>query len=118
MAHTAGAALRLGIADKKLESVWEFRTSPLFTEAERVALELAIAGASQPNAVTDELFEKLKQHWTESQIVEIVGVIALFGFLNRFNDTMATPLEAEPIEVGEKHLAKSGWSVGRHSRRA
>ena len=45
-----------------------------------------------------------------------VGVIALFGFLNRFNDTMATPLEAEPIEVGEKHLAKSGWSAGRHRR--
>lgn len=116
MAHTAGASLRLGVDEKKLEAVWEYRTSPLYTEAERVALDFAIAGASQPNAVTDELFGKMKQHWSETQIVEIVGVIALFGWLNRFNDTMATPLEEEPIEVGEKFLAPHGWSVGRHRR--
>ena len=116
MAHTAGAALQLGIEDRKLEAVWEFRTSPLFPDAERAALEVAIAGAAQPNAVTDELFAELKRHWSEGQIVEIVAVIAMFGFMNRWNDTMATPLEEEPIEVGEKHLAKSGWSVGKHRR--
>lgn len=36
------------------------------------------------------------------------------GFLNRWNDTMATPLEEEPIEVGEKNLARSDWAVGKH----
>jgi alkylhydroperoxidase family enzyme len=116
MAHTAGASLRLGVDEKKLEAVWDYRTSPLFTDRERVALDFAIAGASQPNAVTDELFGKMKQHWTENQIVEIAAVIAMFGFMNRWNDTMATPLEEEPIEVGEKHLAHHGWSVGRHRR--
>ncbi len=116
MAHTAGASLRLGVDEKKLEAVWEYRTSPLYTEAERVALDFALAAAAQPNAVTDELFAKMKQHWSETQIVEIVGVIALFGWLNRFNDTMATPLEEEPIEVGEKFLAPHGWNVGRHRR--
>jgi len=116
MAHTAGASLRLGVDEKKLEAVWEFRTSPLYTEAERVALEFAIAAASQPNDVTDELFARMKQHWSESQIVEIAGVVAYFGFMNRWNDTMATPLEEEPVEVGEKHLAKSGWSAGKHKR--
>lgn len=114
MAHTAGAALRLGVEDKKLETVWEFRTSPLFTEKERVALEFAIAAASQPNDVSDELFARMKQQWSEGEIVEITAVIALFGFMNRWNDTMATPLEEEPFEVGEKHLAKSGWSAGKH----
>ncbi len=116
MAHTAGASLRLGVDEKKLEAVWEYRTSPLYTEAERVALDFALAAAAQPNAVTDELFAKMKQHWSETQIVEIVGVIALFGWLNRFNDTMATPLEEEPIEVGEKFLAPHGWNVGKHQR--
>ena len=116
MAHTAGASLRLGVDEKKLEAVWEYRTSPLYTEAERVALDFALAAASQPNAVTDELFARMKQHWSETQIVEIVGVIALFGWLNRFNDTMATPLEEEPIEVGEKFLAPHGWNIGRHRR--
>jgi alkylhydroperoxidase family enzyme len=114
MAHTAGASLRHGIDEKKLDAVWEYRTSPLYTEAERVALDFTIAAASQPNDVTDELFAKLRQHWNDNQVVEIVGVIALFGFLNRWNDTMATPLEEEPIEVGEKHLAAHGWNVGRH----
>lgn len=116
MAHTAGGSLRFGINEKKLDAVWEYRTSPLYTQAERVALDFAIAAASQPNDVTDELFSKLKRHWTENQIVEIVATIALFGFLNRWNDTLATPLEEEPIEVGEKHLAGTGWSVGKHRR--
>lgn len=116
MAHTAGAALRLGIDEKKLEAVWEYRTSVLFDEKERVALDFAIAAASQPNDVTDELFGQMKRHWTEGQIVEIAGVVAMFGFMNRWNDTMATPLEEEPIEVGEKHLAAHGWTAGKHHR--
>ena len=73
-----------------------------------------MAGAAIPNAATDEMFIELKKHWSEEQIVEIVGVISMFGFLNRWNDTLATPLEDEPIEVGEKFLAGHGWSVGKH----
>jgi alkylhydroperoxidase family enzyme len=114
MAHAAEAAHRNGIADAKLEAVTEYRTSPLFSEAERVALDFAIAAASQPNAVTDELFGKLKRHWNDAQIVEIAGAVALNGFLNRWNDTMAPALEAEPIEFGEKHLVRHGWSAGKH----
>ena len=116
MAHTAGAALQLGMEDKKVEAVWGFRTSDYYSPKERAALEVAIAGAAQPNAVTEEMFAELKKYWSDSQIVEIVGVIAMFGFMNRWNDSMATPLEDEPIEVGEKHLARSGWSVGKHRR--
>ena len=63
---------------------------------------------------TDEDFEDLRKHFTEYQIVEIVSVVSMFGFLNRWNDTLATPLEDEPIEFGEKHLAGNGWSVGKH----
>jgi alkylhydroperoxidase family enzyme len=115
MAHNAGGSLRSGIEEKKLEAVWEFRTSPLFTDAERVALEFAIAAASQPNDVTDALFDRMKQHWTEGGIVEITALVSYFGFMNRFNDTMATPLEDEPIEVAEKHIAAHGWSIGKHA---
>ena len=57
----------------------------------------------------------MKRHWSEGQIVEIAAVVALFGFMNRWNDSMATPLEEEPIEVGEKHLAQHGWNVGKHT---
>ena len=52
--------------------------------------------------------------WSDEQIVEILGVIVLFGFLNRWNETLATPLEGEAIEVGERVLAKDGWRVGKH----
>jgi len=114
MAHTAGAALRLGVDEQKMEAVWEYRSSPLFSEAERVALDLALAAASQPNDVTDELMDRALKHWSENQTVEIVGCVAMFGFLNRWNDSMATPLEEEPVEVGEKHLAKLGWDIGKH----
>ena len=114
MAHTAGGALHFGIEERKLAAVWEFRTSALFSEAERIALDFAIAAASVPNGVTDEMFAGLRKHWSENQIVEIVAVISTFGFLNRWNDTMGTPLEEEPIHVGGKYLAAHGWSVGKH----
>ena len=116
MAHTAGGAMLFGIDPKKVEALWDFRVSPLYSEAERVALDFAIAAASQPNGVTDETFAEMRKHWSEDQIVEIAAVVAVFGFLNRWNDTMGTPLEEEPIEVGEKYLAPHGWRVGKHAR--
>jgi alkylhydroperoxidase family enzyme len=116
MAHTAGGALRLGVDEAKLAAIWEYATSPLYSAKERVALDFALAAAAVPNDVTDAMFAELRRHWDDDQVVEIVGVISLFGFMNRWNDTMATPLEEEPIEVGEKFLARGGWSVGKHAR--
>jgi len=114
MAHAADAAHRLGETDARIAAVVDYKVSPLFSEAERVALDFAIAAASQPNAVTDELLERTRQYWNEGQIVEIAAAVALNGFLNRWNDTMAVPLEPEPIAFGEKHLAPHGWKVGKH----
>jgi uncharacterized peroxidase-related enzyme len=114
MAHTAGGALHFGVEERRLAAVWEYRTSPLFTEAERVALDFALAAASVPNDVTEEMFAAMRKHWSENQIVEIAAVVAYFGFLNRWNDTMGTPLESEPIAVGEKFLAPHGWKIGKH----
>ncbi len=116
MAHTAGGALHLGVEEQKLAAIWEYQTHPLFSEAERVALDLAAAGGSVPNMASDDMFLQMRKHWTEEQIVEIVAVISVFGFLNRWNDTMGTPLEDEPIGVGKKFLASHGWEVGKHGR--
>jgi alkylhydroperoxidase family enzyme len=115
MAHNAGGSLRAGLTDEKLHAVWEYRTSRLFSEAERVAIEFSIAAAAQPNDVTDELFDHMKQHWSEGAIVEIAALVAYFGFMNRWNDTMATPLEDEPAQLAEQHIAQHGWRIGKHA---
>ena len=116
VAHTGEGAVKLGVEERKLDAVWDYKSSPLFSAAERAALEVAVAAGCVPNAVTDAMFLELRKHWSEDEIVEIVGLIALFGFLNRFNDTMATPLEDEPAHFGETHLAKHGWTIGKHAR--
>jgi uncharacterized peroxidase-related enzyme len=116
VAHTADGAARLGIEQQKLDAVWDYQVSPLFSAAERAALDVAVAAGCVPNAVSDEMFMELRKHWSDEQIVEIVAVIALFGFLNRWNDTLATPLEEEPLDYGEKHLASQGWDAAKHLR--
>jgi uncharacterized peroxidase-related enzyme len=116
MAHTAEGAAKYGVDDKKLDAVWDYQTSPLFSAAERAALDLAVAASCVPNAVTDEMFLELRKHWSEDEIIEIVGVISVFGFLNRWNDTLATPLEESPLHFGEQHLAAHGWEAGKHLR--
>lgn len=116
MSHNAVIARGSGINDAKLDAVWEYRTSPLYTEAERIALDVALAAGGVPNAVTDEMFAKLREHWTDDQIVEIVAMIALFGFLNRWNDTLATPIEDGALALGRKYLAPHGWEADKHLR--
>jgi len=116
VAHTGEGAIKLGVEQQKLDAVWDYQTSRLYTPAERAALDVAVAAGCVPNAVTDAMFLEMRKHWTEEQIVEIVGLISMFGFLNRWNDTMATPLEDEPAHFGETHLAKNGWSIGKHAR--
>lgn len=116
MAHTASGALHFGIDAAKLAAAPDYKASPLFNAAERAAFDLAVAASSSPNAATDATFARLREFWSEEQIVELVGVIAMAGFLARWNVTLATPIEAEPNEVGEKYLAASGWRAGQHRR--
>jgi len=114
-AHTGTSALRHGVSPEKLSALPEYLSSPLYSEAERVAIDFSFAAASQPNDVDDALFERLKAHWNEGQIVEILGVVGLFGFFNRWNDSMATTLEPEPMEKALDYLATGGWQAGKHA---
>jgi uncharacterized peroxidase-related enzyme len=102
-AHSALYASRVGGASvEKVREVWEFETSELFTEAERAALRLAWAAGLAPNQATDAHFEALAEHFSEEAILELVAVIALFGFFNRWNDTLATDLESVPAAFRER----------------
>jgi hypothetical protein len=66
------------------------------------------------NMVTDADFEDMKKHFTEYQIVEMLSIIGLYGFFNRWNDTLATPLEDGPKAFAEKAIGKAGWTPGKH----
>jgi uncharacterized peroxidase-related enzyme len=113
-AHSLVAAGLNGVSDEKIAAIWEFRSSPLFDDAERAALELAAAAGSVPNAATDAHFAALRAHWTDDQVVEILAAISLYAFLNRWNDTLATELEEAPRLLGERVLARGGWTGGKH----
>jgi uncharacterized peroxidase-related enzyme len=113
-AHTASNATRVGARAAKIANVWSYETSDLFSDAERAALRLAHHAALVPNQATDEDFEELARHFDDGEKVEIVAVVALFGFLNRWNDTVATDLEPAPFAVASEVIAAAGWEPGKH----
>ncbi len=113
-AHAIRAAVRYGSEEDKLQNIWDYKTYPAFSDAERAAFDLAVAASSVPNAVDDQIAENMRAHWDQGEIVEIMGVIALFGYLNRWNDSMGTQLEEPAAEDGNTYLAGHGWSRGKH----
>ncbi|MGV6851417.1 MAG: carboxymuconolactone decarboxylase family protein [bacterium] len=113
-AHTLLAADIAGISDQKLAELWSYKESSLYSDAERVALDFALATGSVPNTVDEELQQQMRQYWSENQIVEILGAISLYGFLNRWNDAMATEIEPGAIAMAEKYLEKDRWDGGKH----
>lgn len=114
VAHTSHQAHRSGIEDAKLTDVWNFERSELFSAAEKAALLVAMKGAQVPCGIEDADMAALKEHFDDGQIVEIVGVISLFGFLNRWNAIMGTTLEDEPRTFASETLAKDVWQIGAH----
>lgn len=113
-AHAIRAAERYGAEQEQLNHIWEYRTHPSFSKAERAALDFSLAASQIPNAVDDNIKNKLYKYWNEGEIVEMLGVISLFGYLNRWNDSMGTTLENDAIESGDKYLGKHGWNKGKH----
>lgn len=113
-AHSLVAAELSGVDDDKLNAIWDYQTSPLYTPGERAALDYALAAGSVPNTVDDALMQRLQQHWSDEQIVELLAAICLYGFLNRWNDSMATELESGPLEKARNVLKDPQWSPGKH----
>ena len=113
-AHEAVDAKMRGVPEEKIEAIWDFERSPLFSEAERSALRFARDASLVPNEVTAAHFEDLRRHWDDGQIVELLAVVGLFGFLNRWNDTMATDLEDVPLAFASRTLGQGWGGPGKH----
>lgn len=112
--HGAYHLHKIGVSDEKIQAIWSFETSDLFTDAERAAMRLGMAAGTSPNVTEPENFEEMRQHFTDIQIVEILAVISVGGFLNRWNDTIATVTDQESIDFADQVLRPVGWEPGKH----
>lgn len=101
-AHAAAGAQKAGVDADRIAAVWNYEESNLFTDAERAAIRVAMHASVTPNAIDDADFEELKRHYDDDAIVEMLGVIALLGFLNRWNSTLQTALEPAPAMTIEQ----------------
>jgi uncharacterized peroxidase-related enzyme len=113
-AHAIRAAERYGAEQEQLDNIWEYKTHAAFSDAERAALDFSLAASVIPNAVDEKIKADLYKYWDEGEIVEMLGVISLFGYLNRWNDSMGTSIEDGAVESGDQYLGKHGWEKGKH----
>jgi len=112
-AHTLLAAERFGASRERLENIWDFENQDCYTESEKAAFRFVIAASKVPVAVTEDIESEMKTYWSDNQIVEIMGVVALFGYLNRWNDVMGTTLEDAAASFASENI--KNWSIGKHS---
>ena len=113
-AHAIRAAERYGAEKEQLDNSWDYRTHEAFSEAERAALDFSLQASQVPNTVDEAIKQRLYTYWDEGEIVEMLGVISLFGYLNRWNDSMGTTIETGAVQSGKQHLGKHGWEEGKH----
>jgi len=114
-AHSATQALDRGHSDEKIGDILVYDKSPHYSDAERAAIAVAFSAGQAPNATTDEEFDALRRHYSDSEIIGIVAAISYMGFLNRWNETFATTLEERPGEVSSGLLKSAGWHPGKHA---
>jgi len=114
-AHTSHGALHAGVDPEKIENLWQYEQSSLFDDREKAALSFAFAAGQVSNAVTNDHYVALREHFSEEEIIDITFLISSFGFLNRWNDSMGTELESAPVDFAQDHLQNSGWETGKHA---
>ena len=111
--HMTNLSAIYNVPDEKIAALLSFEESDLFSNAEKAAINLAFKSAQTPNESNSSDFERLKKYYSEGEIVELVGTVSLFGYLNRWNDTMATQVELVPSNVTKRVF--DGWDEGKHS---
>ena len=101
MAHVASSAQDNGITPEKLIALEEYETNNFFTDRERSALHIGRYGSQSPSDVDDNMFAEFMKHFDEVERLEILAVVSLFGFLNRWNSIAMTEIEPEPRNAFE-----------------
>ena len=109
-AHTSHGAERAGTKEEKIAEILNYSESDHYSDEERAVLDLAFASGRAPNESNAAHFNELKKYFSDDQIIDIVSVISMFGFLNRWNDTFGTKLEDVPKDFVEEKLKPLGWT--------
>lgn len=112
--HNVSKANDDGADMEKVAAVWEFETSPLYSEAERAALAFTIKASQSPSGVEKGDYDRMFEFYTETEVTEILALISIFGVFNRFNNSVATTIEAVPMMLAKKHLSPDNWQAGVH----
>lgn len=113
-AHAGSMLGRLGRPPEQIRSLWDFEAADELPEMKKAAFRLCQAAAACPNAVTPEHHASLRQYYTDTEIREILGVVALSGLLNRFSDTIAVVTDKPSADWAAQHLSSVGWNLGKH----
>lgn len=82
---------QLGVSDEKILALGDYATSPLYTEAERVALEYADAITLSDRDVGDDLFARIRRFYDDDAVVELTEVIAWENASSKFNRALRIP---------------------------
>ena len=82
-----------GISPAGIERVLDYKDHPELDEVDKLVVEYAIQVTSSPQRIRDAMFERLRRHFNEAQIVELTLRIALCGFFNRVNDALMIDAE-------------------------
>ncbi len=107
--HTSHGAERAGVANDKIADILNYQKSKYYDAKEVALLDLAFSSGEVPNGATKTHFDNLKKYYSNQQIVDMVSVIAFFGFLNRWNDTFGTEIEAVPAQYIDEVLKPKNW---------
>lgn len=107
--HLAGAST------ERIQALWDFERSDQFSEGERAVYYFAVAAGASPNVVTPDHYAALRLHYSDRQITELLGVVAMSGFLNRYSDTLTVVTDQESVDWASSVLGPVGWSQGKHT---
>lgn len=113
-AHGAVGLTNFGVALEKVQALWEFETSPLFDDRERAALSFATAAGVTPRDVTPQHHADLRSNFSDAEVRTLFGVAAVAGFMNTYNDSLATVTDQGSVEWATEHLGPLGWDLGKH----
>ena len=87
-----------GVSAAGADRLLDYRDHPELDEVDKLVVEYAIAAWEHPGRIPDSLFDRLRQHFSEAQIVELTLRITLCGFFNKFNDALRIEEEPEAAE--------------------